>query len=323
MKYSKIIFLLFVCTLLLVSCNEDSKLEKDIAAIDVAVNLERFDKLFDASTKDTFPKLKATYPFIFPSEVPDSIWLAKINDTLQQQLRKATITTFKDESELTLELTSFFQHLKYYYKTFREPRIITVTNNVRYRDKVIVADSIVLIALDTYLGAEHEFYSNIPNYLKQNFVASQILVDLSTDYAKKYAYQPKKSTLLDEMIYHGKLLYFNEKMIPFKTDAEKISYTEVELEWAKANESYIWRYFIERELLFSTDYKLPSRFIINAPFSKFYLEEIDNESPGKVGQYIGWQIVRAYMKNNDVSFQDMMQKPAEEIYNNSNFKPKK
>ena len=112
-------------------------------------------------------------------------------------------------------------------------------------------------------------------------------------------------------------------MIPFKTDAEKISYTEVELEWAKANESYIWRYFIERELLFSTDYKLPSRFIINAPFSKFYLEEIDNESPGKVGQYIGWQIVRAYMKNNDVSFQDMMQKPAEEIYNNSNFKPKK
>ena len=31
-----------------------------------------------------------------------------------------------------------------------------------------------------------------------------------------------------------------------------------------------------------------------SPFSKFYLE-IDNQSPGRIGRWIGWQIVRSYM----------------------------
>jgi len=112
-------------------------------------------------------------------------------------------------------------------------------------------------------------------------------------------------------------------MIPNKTDAQKIGYTQDQLDWAKANESYIWRYFVERELLYSTDSDLPSRFINPAPFSKFYLVEIDNESPGKIGQYMGWQIVRAYMENNDVILKQLLTASTEDIFNNSKFKPRK
>ena len=117
--------------------------------------------------------------------------------------------------------------------------------------------------------------------------------------------------------------YFEDKVIPFKTEAERIGYTEAQLDWARANESYIWRYFIERELLFSTDSKLPGRFINLAPFSKFYLEEIDSQSPGRLGQYMGWQIVRAYMENNEVTLKDMLLASSEDIFNNSKFKPRK
>ena len=84
----------------------------------------------------------------------------------------------------------------------------------------------------------------------------------------------------------------------------------------------MWRYFIENELLFSTDAKLPPRFINEAPFSKFYLE-IDNESPGMIGRYLGWQIVRSYMKNNDISVTQLMIQTPEEVYNNSKYKPAK
>ena len=125
------------------------------------------------------------------------------------------------------------------------------------------------------------------------------------------------------MIYFGKLLYFKDAVIPFKSEAERIGYTEAELDWARANEDYIWRYFVERELLYSTDSKLPSRFINPAPFTKFYLEEIDAESPGGLGQYMGWQIVRAYMKNNEVSLRDLLIADPEEIFNKSKFKPRK
>jgi len=125
------------------------------------------------------------------------------------------------------------------------------------------------------------------------------------------------------MIYFGKQLYFKDVMLPSTTQAQRIGYTSNQLDWVTANEAYIWRYFIERELLFDTDRKLLGRFINPAPFSKFYLEQIDTKSPGRVGQYIGWQIVSAYMKNNEVSLKEMLRTKPEDIFNKSKFKPRK
>jgi hypothetical protein len=245
-----------------------------------------------------------------------------MNDTLQQQLFNEVDKTFGNFDKEANEIRSLFQHLKYYEKTFKVPSVITLTNYVDYRNKTIVTDTIALIALDNYLGENHEFYSDIPKYLTQNMKPSQIVSDLASDYASKYIFQSHRKTLLDEMIFFGKELYFKDKMIPFKTDAEKIGYTQEQLDWAISNESYIWRYFIEKELLYSTDSSLPSRFVAPAPFTKFYLE-LDSESPGRLGQYIGWQIVRSYMENNSVEFLDMLQMDASDIFTDAKFKPRK
>jgi len=307
---------------LMISCNNESKLEQEIAKIDVTVTIERFDKLFAKTTPNSLPKLKSDYPFMFSKRYNDSIWLDRINETLQRQLNIEVENAFADDSSFEDEIQSLFQHLKYYFKIFKSPRIITVTSDVDYRNKTIVTDTIVLIALDTYLGEDHEFYRGIHNYIKQNFKPSQIVSDLATQYAKQNIYQPKRKSLLDEMIYFGKVLYFKDAMIPFKSDEEKIGYTKEQLNWAIDNESYIWSYFVERELLYNTNPKLVMRFINPAPFSKFNLE-LDKESPGRLGQYIGWQIVRAYIKNNDVTLLQMLSTNAEDIFNNSKFKPRK
>lgn len=307
---------------LLLSCNSESKIEKEIAEIDLEVNVERFDRLFAGVTPETLPKLKADYPFMFSRSFNDSIWIARINDTLQQQLNAEVYKKFPDDALYEGELLSLFQHLKYHYKTFRTPRIITVTSDVDYRNKTIVTDSIVLIALDTYLGTDHEFYGGMYSYLKQNFKPSQIVSDMASQYARRSIFQSQRKTLLDEMIFYGKVMYFKDVMIPFKADDEKMGYSYLELEWAMANESNIWSYFVENEMLFDNNPKLVERFINPAPFSKFNLE-LDSESPGRLGQYIGWQIVRAYMKNNEVTLQNMLKTSAEDIFNNSKFKPRK
>ncbi len=124
------------------------------------------------------------------------------------------------------------------------------------------------------------------------------------------------------MVYFGKELYLKDLWLPTTSDAEKIGYTEAQLEWAKANEADMWRYFVERELLYSTSAKLPIQFINPAPFSKFYLE-IDNESPGMVGRYLGWQIVRSYMENNNASLEALFTMKAEELFEKSKYKPAK
>ena len=75
-------------------------------------------------------------------------------------------------------------------------------------------------------------------------------------------------------------------------------------------------------MLYSTDSGLYDRFMANAPFSKFYID-IDKESPGRIGVLLGWQIVRSYMKNNEVTLQQLLQTDAEEIFKKSKYKPKK
>ncbi|WP_191858062.1 gliding motility lipoprotein GldB [Hanstruepera ponticola] len=312
-----------ILVILLVSCNEGNKNEEAINAIDIDFVVERFDKAFGEASASDLLQLKGAYPFMFPKHYDDNFWIDRMNDSLQQELVNESIEAFEDFSEEKDDITQLFQHLKYYFPEFETPRVITTTSSVDYRNKVIVTDTIVLISIDTYLGKDHKFYQGIQNYLRQNFESDQIVVDMAKAYAEKYSFQANRKTLLDEMIYFGKLLYFKDIMIPFKTDAEKIGYTQEQLDWAEANEFFIWNHFMDKELLYSTDPKLPSRFINPAPFSKFYLELIDKESPGRIGQYIGWQIVKSYMKNNDVTLKDMLSKEATEIFNNAKFKPRK
>ncbi len=94
------------------------------------------------------------------------------------------------------------------------------------------------------------------------------------------------------------------------------------MNWANENEYFVWTYFVENNILFDPDNNLDVRFINDAPFSKFYLE-IDNESPAMIGKYIGWKIVKSFMKNNDVSLNKMLISKPMDIYYNSKYKPQK
>lgn len=316
------IYILLCLVILFVSCSSSHTIEKEIENIPVSFNIERFDILFDESTDETLHELKNTYPFLFSEQIPDSLWINRLNDSLQIELRQEVKRAFKDINTLNNEIESLFKHLKYYYPDFVEPRVITLISDVDYRHKVKLTDSLLLIALDTYLGENHRYYENIYAYIKKNMTSKQIVSDIASEYAyQKIQHNPKK-TFLDEMVLHGKVMYFKDKMIPFKSDAEKIGYTVEELEWAKNNEVNIWQYFVDQEVLFNTDRKLRYRFIDPAPFSKFNLY-LDSDSPGQIGIFIGWQIVKSYMKNNQVTLDEMLKKEATEIFNNSKYKPLK
>lgn len=317
-----ILFIICSC-LVLVSCEKESKEIKEIAKIPIEFDIERFDLEFGEVTSSSLLKLKEKYPFMFSKQYPDTFWINKIKDTLQQELHKETKKKFPKGLKEKEEIKQLFQHLKYYYPTFKTPRVITATSSVDYRNKVVVTDTIMLISLDTYLGKDHFFYEGIQKFIVANLNPDQMVVDLANEYAKKNVFQPKRRTFLDDLIYEGKLLYFKEKVVPFKTEAERMGYTADELQWTENNEEYIWRYFVDKELLYSTDSKLPGRFINPAPFSKFYLEDIDNQSPGGIGKFIGWQIVRSYMRNNSTNLKKMLNESAETIFNKSKYKPKR
>ncbi len=308
--------------IILFGCSTKSDVEKEIEKIQIDVEILRFDKIFGTAIIDDIPKLKKQYPSFFPQQYHDSIWAQKMQDTLQQQLYAEVIKKFPSEDELEDDLEFLFQHISYYFPQFHTPLVVTTTSDVDYRDKIILADSLLIVKLDTYLGEDHFFYVDIPKYVTQNMKELQIVSDVSSVYAQKFVPRPRQRTFLSQMVYYGKILYLKDLWMTTASDSGKISYTKEEFSWVEENESEIWRNFVENEFLFSTNPKLASRFINPAPFSKFYLE-IDNDSPGMVGRYIGWRIVCSYMEHNSATIQELLTLNAEEIFNLSKYKPKK
>ncbi len=316
----KSIFVVLSFLSLLFSCNDNDKVAGEVAKVNVDFKISRFDKEFSNANPEELPRLRKKYPYLFPA--PDSVWVKKMQDTIQVELSSEVEKTFADFDNVSTELEMFFKHMKYYFPKFKEPHVITVTNDVDYQNRIILADSLLFISLDNYLGHEHKFYRSIQKYLAARMDKKFITSDVANVYFNTMVSSVKDRSFLAQMIYYGKALYIKDKLMPSASDAQKIGYTSSQIDWANANEEPIWRNFIENELLYSTDNRLALRFLDPAPFSKFGLE-LDNESPGRIGRYVGWQIVRAFMDNNNVSINQLLNLSGEEIFKKSNYKPRR
>lgn len=315
--------LILLTIILLVSCNKKSKIEKEVEAIPVSMKVIRFDQAFFNTKPEDFPKLKKEYPDFFDQNTPDNVWIEKSQNPDWKALYQETQNKYADFTQKQQQIESLFKHIKYYFPTVKTPQIFTLISEMDYNYKAIYANDKLLVGLEFYLGKDHKFYQGIPAYIRQNFEERQMLPDVVQSFSEKVVPITNNPTFISMMVASGKQLYLKDILIPDYTDAEKIGYSEEQLQWSKENEVEIWKKFIEDNLLFSTDAKLGPRFINLAPFSKFYLE-IDNESPGRIGQWIGWQIVRSFMDNNpDITIQQLLKMDAKTIFEKSKYKPKK
>jgi len=316
-------FVLFLFALLLTSCDKKSKVEKAVEEIPVQMNLYRFEQAFFDAKPSDLSKVKAEFPDFFPEETPDNIWLEKLQNPQWRELYTEVEIKYKNFNEKQTEIEDVFKHIKYYFPTVQTPKIYTAIGEMDYNNKVIYANDKIIIALELFLGNKHKFYVDFPEYIRQNFEEKQMMPEVASSFAFGIVPPPSDKTLLSEMIYHGKMLYLKDILLNDNfNDADKMGYTPEQIAWSQENEAFIWTYFIEKQLLYSSDSKLANRFINVAPFSKFYLE-IDNESPGRIGQWIGWQIVRSFMEKNEVTVQNMIKMNANDLFEKSKYKPKK
>ena len=130
------------------------------------------------------------------------------------------------------------------------------------RLRLCIQTALVLLSLDTFLGADHELYEGIPSYIRkeldQKFIASQ-LVEKFGAYVIPYV---EDRTFLAQMLYEGKKNVFADLLLPHELETTKAAYTEEELNWVKENELYIWQYFVERQVLYKTDPEWVQRFLL-------------------------------------------------------------
>lgn len=313
---------LLIGFIVLISCNKKAAVNQDVLNIPMEVNLQRFDQEFVETAPENFQILRQKYPFLLNTGATDSVWFQKRNDSLFQEIYKETQQQFPDLTELEEDLKLLFQHIKYYFTNENPRRVVTLISEVDVMNRALYVDTLALISLDTYLGKDHKFYTDFDAYLLTDFEPERMVVDLAEHFAAQKTMVPQDRSFVSQMVYWGKIMYVKEQLLPKVSKALLMGYTQEQLDWVESNEAQVWKYFVEGKYLFDNDVKLVARFIQRAPFSKFYLE-LDQESPGSIGVFIGWQIVRSYMKNNNVTLQEMVLQDGSTIFEQSKYKPRK
>ena len=238
--------ILLTLFLSLLACSENKNTAIDLSGIDVNTEIIRFEQQFYTGSAEELPALKAKFSYLFPGSNPDSVWIAKMNDEDEQFLYEASQKEYGDFSQQKENLTSLFEHVKYYYPKFVEPKVITILTNVDYNNKVVYADSLLFISLDAYLGKEHEVYQDYPLYVKQNLTSNHLIVDAAEQLAEPILRIPVSRSYVSRIIQQGKKIKLMESFLPEVEKMELIGYSPDQYQWAENSEESIWKYFIQK-----------------------------------------------------------------------------
>jgi gliding motility-associated lipoprotein GldB len=338
---AKQIYLIFSIGLILSSCHNNKKV--DVSNINVDVKIDRFDLDFDAMhTKPMATQaayLQNKYGTFYPDFIQRILQAGSTKDTAYfatlrkvfagkayTDLKHDVDATFPNMNKPETDLTEAFKYIKYYYPQKRLPKVYAYISG--FQAQTSVGDDYFAIGIDLFLGADSRFYPSLtdtfPHYLSRWFTPDNIAPRVVEGMAREDMFPENDAdkSLLNKMIYNGKIMYFMDKVLPDMADSTKIRYTTQQLQWCHDFEGKIWGYFLEENLLYETDYPKIQKYLTEAPFTPGLGER--NESAPKLAVWTGWQIVRKYMdKHPDVTLQQLMaDKDAQKILNESAYHPK-
>lgn len=231
---------------------------------------------------------------------------------------------YPDLHEVESIVQTVYRHFYRYYPDGKLPNKIytCVTGITPDNPGVLVGDEALVISLDWYLNG-NPVYNRVgmPKYLSERTNTSRLAHDLGQQIYLHSVYQWRKQTnLLEEMVNMGKIDFFIEALYPDITDEDLLGYTPQQLKWAKDNEGNLWADMVGNQRLYETGLEMYRTFLSDGPFTNEY----SHEAPPRLGEFIGLQIVRSYVSNNEVPLQNLMKdNDLQGIFQNSRYKPKK
>lgn len=329
-----IIFTILALIFNLVSCNwRTDRLEIDTSSIKIPdISIQRYDQdLFKIPLNDLkngLTAIQSRYLFFLGTDLDDTAKLSDMMGYLMNprniDFNKAVQEKFQDLIPIEKDLTDGFRHIKYYFPEMDIPRVYSYISGGDYENPVQLADSVLIIALDTYLGSDFKPYlsDGISLYKTQRMTADHIVPDCMRSFVNRLTpSNMSANTFLDQIIDAGKRLYFLDAFIPGIAGNLKMNYTMEQYTWISKNESHVWSAIIENRMLYSSDGQTLRVFLADGPFTPAF----GKESPPRLGEWIGWQIVKSYMNNHpDITLQQLLQKiESQEILTQSGYKPEK
>lgn len=317
-------FLLLITSCSEPTCREDILVPEE----EVTVNVQRLEEvLFSSESIQDVAKFLEDYPtftqlFLDGDQYPEDSVLAEkvyglINNAAVDTLYQEATVEYASFTSIQGEMEMIFARLKSLYPSLHSPTVQTAVTGL-YND-LYISDSLIIIGIDFFIGEEATYRpKEIPGYILQRYDREHLTAIIAKFMAGSLVNTGSGNTLLSEMIDFGKTYYLTSRLLPCTPDSILLGYTTEDMELINENESIIWANFVQNEILYETSHIVKQKFLGERP----NVHEINQDCPGRIGAWVGWQIVESYMERNNVSVRSLLEDTDNEvIFRNSGYKP--
>lgn len=328
--------ILFVLTVVfLVSCSKSEGYKKKLSVPyqkmePQKLEIVEFNKvLFGLDTANFEEEYLAILPqfeaFLIENPSEEEVGYMKefVTDTFMLKINKLVCETFPDINKVSEDIKGVYQHYKYYYPEFSVPPTFTYVSGIYSNRPHSINDESALIGLDFYLNNKDFVYDMIgfPRYLSRRCQPIYLTRDFAEElYYHKFGNRKNQKDVLSEMIGHGKTLYFIEAMNPALPDSVILGYTTQQMEWAQDNEGAVWAAVVGNNMLYTNNIDNRRMLFNDGPFTAPF----GDASAPRLGDFIGLQIIRSFMTNNDETLQNLMKTADyQDVFQKSQYKPRK
>lgn len=288
---------------------------KALFAIDTAdfeAGIRAIQPQFQALLGDTLEP----YEMVFLKEFVTDTFIMRINELVEE--------TFPNSDAISNKVKGVYQHFKYYYPEVTMPPTFTYVSGINFDNgPVMISPEAVMISLDFYLSNKDLVYDKVgmPRYVSRRCQPASLTKDLAEAMYYSYVFMDVKAkNVLKEMIDRGKKYYFIEAMDPTLNDSVLLGYSSQQMEWVQDNEGQIWATIVGNNMLYANGFEQYRVLFNDGPFTAAFSEN----APARLGDFVGLQIVRAFMSNNDESLQSLLQMTDyQDILQRSQYKPRK
>ncbi|MDO9511164.1 MAG: DUF2268 domain-containing putative Zn-dependent protease [Bacteroidales bacterium] len=280
----------------------------------------------DDSLKEGLEKISKTFSLFIGVDYqkPASLMQmrAYLNDPGIIEAYEESQKQFGKIEDIEISLSKIFEKLNKEIPGWKNPSVYTYVSGFDINTGIFMVDSSLVVPIDNYLGEGFPAYkkAGISSYLTIKMTPDNLVPDVVKAMAYiLYPYSGSGQTLVEQMIAAGKVLYFSQYFLP-ESDARLIcGYSAQQLQWVKSNEKEIWSFLLSSQLLFNSDKAITSKLMMEGPFTP----GLPRESPGMLGQWVGWQIVKAWVNKNPGSNIDALMKMDDymKLFNDSGYKP--
>ncbi len=307
---------------------------------DLAIKITRFDQdlfLKNKSYEQThFDQLFQQYAGFYQSFCTDIINIPMADSANHFSKPLLSFVQYPGILQLKKEVDSVFVNLEPEEQAFSEAlaiyqkeipnaapvHLVSFISEFGYAN--VAYDTIIGIGLDLYLGANYPVYSALefPAFMIKKLQRAYLVPNTIKALGfSRYEQQVTDKRFLAMMLFEGKMKHFVKTLLPNTPDTLVFGISADQLKWCKENEALIWAHLIQEKLLYSKEAAKNLRYFNDGPFTS--APGVPAESAPSIGTYIGYQIIQAYLANESVDLNTLMNNNNwDELIKKSKYHPK-